>query len=160
VKAPVSAPVAPQSAAAPAAPAGPTTAAAEEAWKAAVDKFAAERPMEAETIRAVQFHTCKADLVEVMLPMALEKKIHYLRSPRNLELLEQALAEKLGRKLSLVFILGDGRKAVEAVPASGAASAKPAPPAPNMSQEAFLNDPVIQNALKIFEAKVVNPARP
>jgi hypothetical protein len=31
-----------------------------------------------------------------------------------------------------------------------------------MSQEEFLNDPVIQNALKIFEAKVVSPtaARP
>jgi DNA polymerase-3 subunit gamma/tau len=142
------------------APAGPTTSAAQEAWKIAVEKFAAERPMEADTIRAVEFNTCKADALEVILPSALEKKIHYLRSPRNLELLEQSLAEQLGRKMSLVFIQGDGRKMAEAAPvAAGAVSTKPTPPAPNMSQEAFLNDPVIQNALKIFEAKVVSPAR-
>jgi hypothetical protein len=36
--------------------------------------------------------------------------------------------------------------------------AKPAPPPPNLSQEMFLDDPVIRNALKIFEAKIVTPA--
>ncbi len=145
-------------------PAPNTTAAAQAAWTAAVEKFAQERPLEADTIRAVQFHTCKADLLEVMLPGALEKKLYFLRSPRNLELLEQSLADQLGRKLSLVFIVGDGRKAAEAVSAptptvASAEPGKPAPPPPNMSQEAFLADPVIQNALKIFEAKVVAPAR-
>ena len=159
-------PPAPSSAPTVKAPATPplgSTAAAQEAWKQTVEKFALERPLEADTIRAVQFHTCKADMLEVMLPTALEKKIHYLRSPRNLELLEQSLADLLGRKLSLVFIVGDGRRTNEVVPAAPAdptaIPGKPAPPAPNMSQEAFLNDPVIQNALKIFEAKVVAPAR-
>ena len=118
--------------------------------------------MEADTIRAVEFHACKADQIEVLVPKALEKKLFYLRSPKNLEILDKSLTETLGIKLQLVYLLGDGTKAAEpataAVSAPTAAPGKPAPPPPNMSQEAFLADPVIQNALKIFEAKIVTPA--
>jgi DNA polymerase-3 subunit gamma/tau len=140
-----------------------TSAAVQAAWTAAVEKFAQERPMEADTIRAVEFHACKADQIEVLVPKALEKKLFYLRSPKNLEILEKALTEKLGAKLQLVYLVGDGSnaegKALPApVSATSLASGKPAPPPPNMSQEAFLADPVIQNALKIFEAKIVTPA--
>jgi DNA polymerase III subunit gamma/tau len=143
----------------------PNTAAAQDAWKIAVEKFAEARPLEAETIRALEFIVCKADLLEVRLPKALEKKLHFLRSPRNFELLEQLLSENFGRALKVDFIVADNSKLGEA-PASSAApgpvTGKPAPPPPNMSQEEFLNDPVIQNALKIFEAKVVpsSAARP
>ena len=156
------APASPTPPAASASPA-PTTVAAQKAWTVAVEKFAQERPLEADTIRAVQFHACKADQIEVMLPTALEKKLYFLRSPRNLELLESSLAEQLGAVLRLVFLLGDGRNAPAAAPVpasatSAAASAKPAPPPPNLTQEAFMADPVIQNALKIFEAKIVAPA--
>jgi DNA polymerase-3 subunit gamma/tau len=147
----------------PAAPVTVTTAAAQKAWAVAVEQFAQARALEADTIRAVQFHACKADLIEVMLPTALEKKRFFLQSPRNLELLENSLAEQLGTKLKLVFLLGDSRLPAApvptATPAPTAMPGKPAPPPPNMSQEAFLNDPVIQNALKIFEAKIVPPAR-
>jgi hypothetical protein len=99
----------------------------------------------------------------VLVPKALEKKLFYLRSPKNLEILEKALTEKLDAKLQLVYLVGDGSnadgKALSApVSVTSLASGKPAPPPPNMSQEAFLADPVIQNALKIFEAKIVTPA--
>jgi hypothetical protein len=134
----------------------------EAAWAAAVEIFAQERPLEADTIRAVEFLACKADQIEVLVPKALEKKLFYLRSPKNFEILERALMEKLGVKLQLVYLIGDGNKAAEIAPAPAsvttAAPGKPAPPPPNMSQEAFLADPVIQNALKIFEAKIVTPA--
>jgi len=147
------------------APAAPTitTAAVEAAWKAAVEIFVHERPMEADTIRAVAFHVCKADQIEVLVPKALEKKLFYLRSPKNLEILEKALTEKLGAKLQLVYIVGENSNgAVKTAPAQASAApplpGKPAPPPPNMSQEAFLTDPVIQNALKIFEAKIVTPS--
>jgi DNA polymerase-3 subunit gamma/tau len=149
---------------APAIPPSPTpkitTAAVEAAWKDAVEKFAQERPMEADTIRAVEFHACKADQLEVVVPKALEKKLFYLRSPKNLEILENTLTEKLGEKLQLVYLLGvgDGKNNGEMTAAPIApvtASGKPAPPPPNLSQEDFLADPVIQNALKIFEAKIV-----
>jgi DNA polymerase III subunit gamma/tau len=135
----------------------------EAAWKKAVEDFVAARPMEADTIRAVQFHAAKASLIEVMLPTALEKKLYFLKSPRNLELLEKSLSDQLGTGYRLVFIIGEGRKvddAAVAAPNPNAAPAKPAPPAPNLSQESFLSDPVIQNALKIFEAKIVSPASP
>jgi len=140
-----------------------STSAAQKAWAGAVEAFAQGRPMEADTIRAVQFHACKADQIEVMLPTALEKKLFFLRSPRNLELLENSLTEQLGTKLRLVFLLGDGRNAPAAATSPGTAPSpavpgKPTPPPPNMSQEAFLNDPIIQNALKIFEAKIVPSA--
>ena len=126
-----------------------------------MEKFAQERPLEADTIRAVEFHACKADQIEVLVPKALEKKIHYLRSPKNLEILEKTLTEKLGAKLQLVYLVGDGSNAdgkTAPAPATSASAGKPLPPPPNLSQEAFLADPVIQNALKIFEAKIVTPA--
>jgi DNA polymerase-3 subunit gamma/tau len=139
-----------------------THATAQAAWAKAVEKFAAERPLEADTIRAVQFHACKADLLEVMLPKALEKKLFYLRSPKNLEVLEKALQEQLGRRLGLTYLVSDGARgeepaAAKAAPAA-AANGKPAAPPPNMSQEAFLADPVIQKALEVFEAKIVPPS--
>ncbi|HUB66733.1 MAG TPA: DNA polymerase III subunit gamma/tau [Candidatus Methylacidiphilales bacterium] len=151
---------------APAAPASPSSAppaaAVQAAWIAAVEKFAAERPLEADTIRAVQFHASKAGLLEVMLPPVLEKKLYYLRSPRNLEILENVLTEKTGVSLRLVFLIGEGRKTGEGMATTASVSllpeTKPAPPSPSMTQEAFLNDPLIQNALKIFEAKIVTPA--
>lgn len=140
-------------------PPAPTNAVAQAAWIAAVEQFAEARPMEAETIRAVQFRACKADELQVALPKALEKKLFFLRSPRNAELLEQALADALGRKLNLVYFIDDSVKANEPAPAPvadpAAAPGKPVPPPPNMSQDAFLNDPVIQNALTLFEAKIV-----
>ena len=143
---------------------GASIAQTEAAWKIAVEDFAAARPLEADTIRAVQFHTAKAGLIEVMLPGALEKKLYFLKSPRNLELLEKSLADQLGGTPRLVFLIGEGRK-TDAPAAPVAASAntapgKPAPPAPSLSQEDFVNDPVIQNALKIFEAKIVSTALP
>jgi DNA polymerase-3 subunit gamma/tau len=141
-------------------PGGVTAAAAEAAWQIAVEKFAAERPMEADTIRAVTFHAVKADQLEVLVPTALEKKIHYLRSPRNLEVLERALDERLGTKMGLVYkVANPANPAAPAAATPVAAAGKPAPPPPSMTQEAFVNDPVIQNALKIFEAKIVGSAR-
>jgi DNA polymerase-3 subunit gamma/tau len=139
-----------------------TTASVEAAWNTAVEVFAQERPMEADTIRAVEFHNSKADQIEVLVPKALEKKLFYLRSPKNLEILERVLTEKLGRRLQVVYLVGEGTKsqgaAVAAATPVSTASGKPAPPPPNMSQEAFMADPIIQNALKIFEAKIVTPA--
>jgi DNA polymerase-3 subunit gamma/tau len=135
-----------------------TNTSAQKAWAVAAEKFVQERPMEADTIKAVTFHACRADQIEVMLPTALEKKLFFLRSPRNLELLENSLTEQLGAKLRLTFLLGDPRNPAPTpapTPATTAVPGKPAPPAPNMSQEEFLNDPVIKNALKIFEAKIV-----
>jgi DNA polymerase III subunit gamma/tau len=159
---PVAAPTPPP--ALPSSPAAPkvTTAAVEAAWAHAVERFVQERPMEADTIRAVTFLASKANQIEVLVPKALEKKLFYLRSPKNLEVLEQALNEKLGTRLQLVYLVGDsanGAPPVIAPPTTtSGAPGKPAPPPPNMSQEAFLADPVIQNALKIFEAKIVTPA--
>ena len=151
------------SAAPPSATSKVTSSNVEAAWTYAVEKFAQERPMEADTIHAVTFHVCKADQIEVIVPKALEKKLYYLRSPKNLEILEKALTEKLGTRLQLVYLLGDGASSAGTpsaahTDATSAIPGKPAPPPPTMSQEAFLADPVIQNALKIFEAKIVTPA--
>jgi len=166
---PTAIPITPEQLATPTAPTPPaapknTTAAVEAAWKEAVEIFAAERPMEADTIRAVQFHACKADQIEVLIPKALEKKLFYLRSPKNFEILERAFLDKLGTRMQLVYLIGDvgnSESAPTPVPAASTpgAPAKPAPPPPSMTQEAFLADPVIQHALKIFEAKIVAPAR-
>jgi len=138
--------------------AGISTGAAEAAWKHAVETFAAKNALEADTIRAVTFHTVKADQLEVLVPTTLEKKIHYLRSPRNLEVLERALDEKLGVKVSIVYKIANpvnAAAAETAAPPPAAIPGKPTPPPPSMTQETFVNDPIIQNALKLFEAKIV-----
>ena len=148
----------PASVISPPAPKAISTAAAEAAWKYAVETFAAKNALEADTIRAVTYHTVKANEIEVLVPTTLEKKIHYLRSPRNLEVLENALDEKLGVKMNIVYKIADPVNAVAAAPAApppAAMPGKPAPPPPSMTQESFVNDPVIQNALKLFEAKIV-----
>jgi DNA polymerase-3 subunit gamma/tau len=140
------------------APKGISAASAEAAWKFAVETFAAKNALEADTIRAVTFHTLKADQLEVLVPTTLEKKIHYLRSPRNLEVLERALDEKLGTKLTIVYKITNPVNATAAEPATAPPAAipgKPAPPPPSMTQEMFVTDPIIQNALKLFEAKIV-----
>ena len=137
---------------------GISTASAEAAWKYAVETFAAKNALEADTIRAVTYHTVKANEIEVLVPTTLEKKIHYLRSPRNLEVLENALDQKLGVKMTIVYKIADPANPVAAAPVAPpptAISGKPAPPPPSMTQESFVNDPVIQNALKLFEAKIV-----
>ncbi len=117
--------------------------------------------MEADTIRAVMFHALKAGQIEVLVPKALEKKLFYLRSPKNLEILEHVLEEKLGSRLQLVYLVGEGTNAPvpvkPSISAEPAASSKPAPPPPNMSQDGFLADTAIQHALNTFEAKVVSP---
>ncbi len=145
-----------------AAPVAVTSAKAEEAWKKAVADFAAARPMEEETIRAVQFEAAKADTIEVILPTPLEKKLYFLKSPRNLELLENSLAASLGSRFRVVFTIGGSLSPADTAATASVSTtpAKPAPPAPALSQEDFVNDPVIQNALKIFEAKIVSPASP
>jgi DNA polymerase-3 subunit gamma/tau len=133
-----------------------TSAAAETAWKSAVESFATKNPLEADTIRAVTYHAVKADQIEVLIPTSLEKKIHYLRSPRNLEVLERSLDEKLGTKMSIVYKIADPANAPVTTVSAPASPGKPAPPPPSLTQEAFVTDPVIQNALKIFEAKIVS----
>jgi DNA polymerase-3 subunit gamma/tau len=133
-----------------------TTPSVESAWTHAVERFVAERPLEADTIRALQFHARNAQQIEVLLPKALEKKLYYLRSPKNLEILENALMEKLGARLQIVYLVGDPANGAS-TSAPAAANGKPTPPAPNLSQDAFLDDPVIKNALKLFEAKIVPP---
>jgi DNA polymerase-3 subunit gamma/tau len=159
----VPAPVPPSKPVPPAAPTPPvsmgiTAASAEAAWKHAVETFATKNALEADTIRAVTFHTILGSQIEVLVPTTLEKKIHYLRSPRNLEVLEQALDEKLGTKLSIVYKITNPANPVTAEPATpppAAIPGKPTPPPPSMTQESFVKDPVIQNALKLFEAKIV-----
>ena len=148
---------------APVAPTVPTltTATAEAAWKYAVETFAAKNALEADTIRAISFDAMKADVIEVLVPTALEKKIHYLRSPRNLEVLERALDEKLGVKMSIVYKIANSLNAPAPTPVAAAPTAapgKPVPPPPSLTQEAFVKDPVIQNALKLFEAKIIGPS--
>ncbi len=130
---------------------------AEAAWLAAVERFATERPVEADTIRAVEFMAAKGETVEVSLPTPLSKKIHYLRSPRNLQLLEATLKERLGRAVQVVFLITTPKQSeatTETSPIDAAVPGKPVPPAPTMSKEEFLNDPAILHALQIFEAKL------
>jgi DNA polymerase III subunit gamma/tau len=121
----------------------------ETAWKTAVEKFAADRPMEAATIRAIRYVACKSGGLDVALPPALKNKLPYLMNARNLPLLEASLQESFGRPMKLTFLLVEPK---ETETKSGGIEAAPS----KVSQGDFENDPLIREALQMFQARVVS----
>jgi len=131
-----------------------------EAWLKAVAAFAAERPLEAEAIRATRYLTHTADAVEIALPENLKHKIAAFTAPRNLPILERVLAAEFGTALKIAFLPID--KTSEPLPpaqevpgpakGAGAATGEPR----KTADPEFKNDPLIREALELFQARLVN----
>jgi DNA polymerase-3 subunit gamma/tau len=79
--------------------------------------------------------------------------------PRNIEILQASLKEKLRMDVALKFEVGEAAtapapKATASSPAKPGASAKAAEPA-KMNVDDFKNDPLIKKALEIFKGTIV-----
>jgi DNA polymerase-3 subunit gamma/tau len=121
------------------------------AWKKAVDRFAQERAMEAPTIQSTQFMGYRGETFEVAIPDRLKSKIPYLQGPRNIALLEEVLKECLGKTVKLVFMTLDAKE----MPQSNASE----PPMKPLKDDNFTKDPLIREALELFQATVVGTGK-
>ncbi len=146
----------PASAPAPAPAANP-----EKAWAKAAARFAQERPLEAESIRAGRFVGMRADEMEIALPSNLKHKIAAFIAPRNLPILEEVLRAEVGRSVRLVFLASDPATASSPAPSASADPARAAAPAAGepakLTGQEFLNDPQIRKAMELFQARAVTP---
>ncbi len=118
-----------------------------EIWAKVVEGFAKERPMEKATIEATRFLSCRGNTMEVSLPPALKNKLLYLTNPKNQPLLDSLLQQAAGQPVKLVFLAIETKE-----PELGQAPSGPEPV--RMSQEEFENDPLIREAMQLFQAKV------
>ncbi len=121
---------------------------ASEIWATVAAKFAKERPLEKDTIAALTFLDCKANTMEVAIPPALQNKIPYLTNPKNQPLLDALLNEAAGQPLKLVFITTEPKHSEHVSTQSAGA------PPLRMGQEEFENDPLIRQALELFQARI------
>ncbi|MEM1060441.1 MAG: DNA polymerase III subunit gamma/tau [Verrucomicrobiota bacterium] len=139
-----------------------------EKWEAARAKFRAQREEEAELIDALYFISCRVNAFSIGVPTSFEGRIPVLRSPKYAGLLKELLREAVGGPVELAIVERDDPNAQPAAPApSGAAdtSAKYAQAAESaagkperMTQEEYENDPLIKEALELFDAKIA-PAK-
>ena len=121
------------------------------AWKKAVALFAAERAMEAPTIQATQFMSYRSETFEVALPDRLKSKIAYLQGARNISLLEESLKESLGKAVKLVFMTLDSKEMPQANTFE--------PPMKPLKDVDYSKDPLIKEALELFQATVVGTGK-
>lgn len=141
----------PQVTAAPVKSVPPTSISPELAWKKAVDRFALERAMEAPTIQATQFMGYRADTFEVAIPDRLKSKIPYLQGARNIALLEESLQESLGKTVKIVFMTLDSKEMPQANISE--------PPMKPLKDVDYSKDPLIKEALELFQATVIGTGK-
>jgi len=145
----------------PAAPSRPAIDPAK-AWAKAVERFAAERPLEAPAIRLTRYADIRSDKIEIALPSNLKHKIAAFIAPRNLPLLTDTLREEFGKPYEIVFLASDPAVAAAASTAPETAKpgeAAPAPAPARIEQKDFVNDPQIKKAMELFQARIVTPVK-
>ncbi len=138
-------------------------------WEAARAKFREQRELESEMIDAMYFLSCRVNAFEIAVPTAYENKMPWLRGPKNAGLLKELLEQETGGPVELAIVERDDPHASpklphepEAKPATEAAEPekKKLDPeeAPRMTQEEYENDPLIKQAMELFDAKIT-PAK-
>ena len=118
-------------------------------WQEAVDKFVRETPLEKDTLLATRFVACRANVFEISLPPRLKNKLAYLKSPKVVTWLEQELQRACGRSMQIAYLLVDVGDAEISASSGGAA------PPPRMTEAEFQNDPLIREALELFQARIL-----
>ncbi|MES2307351.1 MAG: hypothetical protein V4507_00675 [Verrucomicrobiota bacterium] len=107
--------------------------------------------MEAPTIQATQFMGYRGGTFEVAIPDRLKSKIPYLQGARNISLLEESLKESLGKAVKLVFMTLDAKEMPQASTSE--------PPMKPFKDDNFTKDPLIREALELFQATVVGTGK-
>lgn len=137
-------------------------------WEAARAKFREKRELESDLIDAMYFLSCRVNAFEIAVPTAFENKMPWLRGPKNAGLLKELLEQETGGPVELAIVERDDPHASPKLPnepeakptAEAAPEKKKADPeeAPRMTQEEYENDPLIKQAMELFDAKIA-PAK-
>ncbi|PTX99873.1 hypothetical protein DB346_18865 [Verrucomicrobia bacterium LW23] len=121
-------------------------------WAAVADTFAAARPTEAAMIGSMRVEDVRGAELYIKVPTKFGSKLNWLRHKKNLEIIETAFQEEIGFIPLITFILGN----VEERPT---AAAEEDGPAGKLDSASFENDPLIRQALELFEARIVSPRK-
>ncbi|WP_018289911.1 DNA polymerase III subunit gamma/tau [Verrucomicrobium sp. 3C] len=132
----------------------------EEAWRLAVSRFAQKRPLEAESIQKSRFLERRGDTLEIALPKDFGQKAAYFTDPQNRAILEDSFREALGQAVRVDFLLIDPPIAPTRKEQPEATAKRAPGPEEQRIEEEFRNDPLIQEALRLFEGRILSVTPP
>ena len=131
----------------------------DEAWAYALEHLGKVTPLAKSYLVGTRVFGLKGNVLIVQFDPEFADRKEFANHPRNIEILQTKLKEKLRMDVALKFEVGEastapGPKAAAVSPAKPGAPAKAAPPA-KMNVDDFKNDPLIKKALEIFKGTIV-----
>ena len=139
--------------------AAPTTVSLDEAWAYAVEHLGKVVPIAKSYLVGTQPLGLQGNVLTIRFDPELADRKEFVDRPRNIEVLQAKLKEKLRVDVALKFVVGEGGSASSPkgpAPAQPkpAAGTKPAEPT-KKNLDDFKNDPLIKKALEIFKGTIV-----
>ena len=136
-----------------------SSAAVDEAWAYAVEHLGKVTPLAKSYLVGAQPLGLRGNVLVVRFDPEFADRKEFADHPRNIEILQGKLKEKLRMDVALKFEVGEATtapapKASTSSPTKPGTSAKPAEPA-KMNVDDFKNDPLIKKALEIFKGTIV-----
>src|ERR1017187_1956676 len=131
----------------------------DEAWAYALEHLGKVTPLAKSYLVGTRVFGLRGNVLVVQFDPEFADRKEFANHPRNIEILQTKLKEKLRMDVALIFEVGEastapGPKAAAASPAKPGVPAKAAPPA-KMNVDDFKNDPLIKKALEIFKGTIV-----
>ena len=133
--------------------AAPTTVSLEEAWEYAVEHLGKVTPLAKTYLVASRPLGMKGNVLTIGFDPEFADRREFVDRPRNIELLQSKLKEKLRMDVTLKLEVSEAVAPV--LPKPPGASKGPAPEPSKKGSEDFKNDPLIKKALEIFKGTVV-----
>ena len=131
----------------------------DEAWAYALEHLGKVTPLAKSYLVGTRVVALKGSVLVVQFDPEFADRKEFANHPRNIEILQAKLKEKLRMDVALKFEVGEAAaaptpKAAAASPAKPGVPAKAAPPA-KMNVDDFKNDPLIKKALEVFRGTIV-----
>jgi DNA polymerase III subunit gamma/tau len=134
--------------------ASPPSASLEEAWEYAVEHLGKVTPLAKSYLVGTRPLGMKANVLTVGFDPEFADRREFVDRPRNIELLQGKLKEKLRMDVTLKLEVSEAT--MPALPKSTTASKAQAPEASKKSPDDFKDDPLIKKALEIFKGTIVD----
>jgi len=131
----------------------------DEAWAYALEHLGKVTPLAKSYLVGTRVFGLKGNVLTVRFDPEFADRKEFADHPRNIEVLQISLREKLRMDVALKFEVGEAStaptpKASAASPAKAGAPLRVAEPA-KMNVDDFKNDPLIKKALEIFKGTIV-----
>jgi len=133
--------------------AAPTTASLEEAWEYAVEHLGKVTPLAKSYLVGTRPLGLKGSVLTIGFDPLFSDRREFVDRPRNIELLQGKLKEKL--RMDVTLKLEVSETATATLPKAAASKAH-GPEAVKKSPDDFKDDPLIKKALEIFKGTVVD----